>query len=329
MIFKILLLIILIFVNGIFSATEIAFLSLNKYDLKKEIKKGNKKALKILNLLNDSSTFLSAIQIAITLSGFLASAFAAESFASELSAIINISFMDKELLTSILVVLITIILSYFTLVFGELIPKKVGMIYSKKISFMMVGIIDIVIKVFKPFILVLKFSVEFVMKLLRIKKVKENNEEELKNNIEDSELEELEKSLLFNVFEFNDTTVKEVMTKKSDVIFINLDDNKQDIINTLKKYKYTRFPVIDGNKIIGLLNIKDMIINYHKGSNIKEYVRKLVSLDSNVVIDDAFLLLRSKHEVMAKVMKDGECIGIVTMEDIVEELVGEIYDEYH
>ena len=147
MLIKILLLLVLILINGVFSATEIAFLSINKYKLSKEIKKKNKKAMKIAELLKDSSTFLSAIQIAITLSGFLASAFAAEGFASELSNIIKISFLSKETLSSILVVLITLILSYFTLVLGELVPKKIGLAYANKISFSMVSIIDIVINI--------------------------------------------------------------------------------------------------------------------------------------------------------------------------------------
>ena len=119
MIIKVLLLAILIIINGIFAATEIAFLSLNKYELHKKIKEGNNKAVKILNLINDSSTFLSTIQISITLSGFLASAFAAESFASELASMITIQGISEATLTSILIVLITMVLSYFTLVFGE------------------------------------------------------------------------------------------------------------------------------------------------------------------------------------------------------------------
>lgn len=328
MIIKIILLLILILINGIFSATEIAFLSLNKYELKKEIKKGNKKALKIRNLLNDSSTFLSAIQIAITLSGFLASAFAAESFASEISEKINISIIAPETLTNILVILITLILSYITLVFGELIPKKIGLASGKKIAFAMIEPINTVIKIFKPFIFILKVTVDFFTKLLKIEKQTENSEEELKNNIVDSELEELEKNLLFNVFEFNDTTIKQIMTPKSDAIFINTSDSKETIIEKLKTHKYTRFPVIENEKIIGVLNIKDMILNHQEGKKIKNYIRNLIPLNSDMVIDDAFLLLRSKHEAMAKVMENKECIGIITMEDIVEEIVGEIYDEY-
>jgi len=329
MIFKILILIILIVVNGIFSATEIAFLSLNKFELKKEIKNNNKKATKILNLLNDSSTFLSAIQIAITLSGFLASAFAAENFASELSSVINISFINKTTLTNILVILITVILSYFTLVFGELVPKKIGMAYSKKISFTMIGPIEIIIKIFKPFINILKSSVDYIIKIFKIKKAIQKDEDEIKNNIEDTELEELEKNLLYNVFEFNDTTIKEIMTKKKDVIAIDTNEETSSIIKKLKKYKYTRFPVTKNGEMIGLINIKDMIINYKQNQNIKDNIRKLISLESNTIIDDAFLLLRSKHEVMAQVTENNKFIGIITIEDIVEELVGEIYDEYN
>lgn len=328
MIFKFLILIILILINGIFSATEIAYLSISKYELNKELKKNNKKAEKIVNLLNDSSSFLSAIQIAITLSGFLASAFAAESFASELASIINISFISTSTLTTILVVLITIILSYFTLVLGELVPKKIGLAYSKEISFAMVNVIDFVIKFFKPFIFILKSSTDFIVKILKIKKIEETNEDELKNNIAESGLEDLEKGLLFNVFEFNDTTVEKVMTPKKDVIFIDLEDSRDKIIGILKKYKYTRFPVTHNKKVIGVINVKDFILKHNNEFSLKNYVRDLTKVKYDDIIDDAFLLFNGQHEAMAQVMKDGKFIGIITMEDIIEEIVGNVFDEY-
>ena len=189
MFIRLLLLSVLIIINGVFSATEIAFLSLNNYDLNREVKKGNKKARKILELLNDSSTFLSSIQIAITLSVFLASAFAAESFASELSNILNINFLTTE----VLIVLITIILSYFTLVFGELVPKKIGLAYSSSIAFGMVNTINLIIIIFKPFIIVLRGSVDILVKLFKIKTQSELEEDEIKDNIMDASLEEFEK----------------------------------------------------------------------------------------------------------------------------------------
>lgn len=328
MLIKILLLLILILINGVFSATEIAFLSINKYKLSKEIKKNNKKAIKIAELLHDSSTFLSAIQIAITLSGFLASAFAAENFASELSGILNISIISKETVTTILVVMITIILSYFTLVLGELVPKKIGLAYSEKIAFKMVGVIDIVIKVCKPFIVILRGSTDGIVKLLKIKKKATNIEDDLKNSITDSNLEELEKQLLLNVFEFNDTTIDKVMTPKETVITIDINSSKEEILKIIKEHKFTRFPITDGDNIIGVLNVKDLVIKHNETFHLKDYIRKITTLKDTMIIDDAYLYLNSNYEVIAKVEKDGKYIGIITLEDIIEELVGNVFDEY-
>lgn len=329
MIIKIILLAILIIINGVFAATEIAFLSLNKYELHKKIKEGNTKAVKILNLINDSSTFLSTIQISITLSGFLASAFAAESFASEFASMITIRGMTESTLTSILIVLITIILSYFTLVFGELIPKKVGLIYSEKIAYGMITPINIVIKIFKPFIVVLKSSVNFIMNLLKLEGKEENNEDIIKDSILESKLEDFEKNILFNVFEFDDKTVDKAMTPLKDVKAIDVNDSINEIVAEIKKYKYTRFPVTKDSKIIGVVNIKDFIIKNTKNFNVKKHIKELERISYDTITDDAYLLLTSKHCMMAAVEKDGEIIGIVTLEDIIEELIGNIYDEYN
>lgn len=329
MLLEIVLLIIFIFINGIFSATEIAFLSINKYELNKESVKNNKKAIKIINLINDSSTFLSAIQIAITLSGFLASAFAAENFASEIANLINISFLTEEATTNILIIIITIILSYFTLVFGELVPKKIGLAYSKELSYKMVNIVDFVIKVCKPFILILKNSTDFVTKILKIKKKTDNFEDDLKSTIVDSSLEELEKKLLLNVFEFNDTTVKDVMVKKSNVISIDKKIDKDELLNIIKEYRFTRFPVMDDNKVIGILNIKDLIVNHNRKFKLKDYIKSIPVINEDMIIDDAFLYLNSNYQAMAIVVgDDGEYLGIVTTTDIIEEIIGNVFDEY-
>lgn len=328
MLIKILILIILILVNGIFSATEISFLSLNKYKLNKEVKKQNKKAIKIVNLLNDSSTFLSAIQVAITLSGFLASAFAADSFASEIAQNINVSFLSQAALTNILIIVITIILSYFTLVFGELLPKKIGLAYADKIAFSMVDTICFVITFFKPFIAVLKLSTDMLEKIFKVKKKEEKVEDELKDTIIDSNLEELEKKLLLNVFEFNDVTIKDVMTKKENVVSININDTTEEMFNKISKSKFTRFPIEKDGKILGILNIKDIILSRDKNFNIYKYLRKVEKLDSKTIIDDAFLLLNSNYEAMAIVKENNDYIGIVTIEDIIEHILGNVFDEY-
>ena len=326
MLIKILILVILILINGVFSATEIAFLSINKYKLNKEIKNNNKKAKRIAELLLDQSTFLSAIQVVITISGFLASAFAAESFAGELASMIKLSFMSTETLTTILVVLITLILSYFTLVFGELLPKKIGLAYSYQLAFKMVNPINTVIKIFNPIIVLLKKSTELFVKLLKIKK-EVVEEDTLKDTITDSNLEELEKKLLLNVFEFNDVTVKEVMTPKKDVVSLDIKDSNEVLKNKVRKSKFTRFPVTNEGKVIGILNIKDLIVN-EQTREIKKSIRKVTKLKSDTILDDAFMILNSSYEPIALVEENKEYIGIITMEDILEHIIGDIFDEY-
>ena len=326
MLIKILVLVVLILFNGIFSATEIAFLSINKYKLNKEIKNNNEKAKKIAELLSDQSSFLSAIQVVITISGFLASALAAESFAGELASLINISFLTQETLTTILVVIITLILSYFTLVFGELLPKKIGLAYSYELSFKMVKPLCIVITIFNPVILLLKKSTELFVKLLKIKK-EVIEEDTLKDTITDSNLEELEKKLLLNVFEFNDVTVKEVMTPKKDVISLDIEDSNETLKRKVRKTKYTRFPVTKNGEIIGVLNIKDLIVN-ETNHTFKKNIRKVTRIKSTTILDDAFILLNNAYEPIAIVEEDKKYIGIITMEDILEHIIGDIFDEY-
>lgn len=325
---RILLLVVLILINGIFSATEIAFLSINKYKLAKEVKKNNKKAKKIVNLLGNTSSFLSAIQIAITLSGFLASAFAAESFAQELASIIVIDFISEETLTTILVVLITCVLSYFTLVFGELVPKKIGLAKADKIAYRMVGVINVILVVFKPVIKLLQVSTDIVTKLIGIKQKKANQEDDIKNSIIDSGLEDFEKQILLNVFEFNDSKVRDVMTPKEEVIFLDLNDSPALLRDKIVKHKYTRYPVVENEKVIGILNVKDIIVNNKKTFDLKSYVRRVGTLDSEMIIDDAFMYLNSVYEPFAVVVENKEYVGIVTIEDIIENVIGEVFDEY-
>ena len=169
MLFSIILLIILILINGIFSATELAFLSIDKMKLKQDIKLGNKKAISINKILSNPASFLSTIQIGITLAGFLASAFAADYFAEYFLSIINISWISPSVLESILVIIITIVLSYFTLVFGELVPKRIAINYSHQVAYTFVNLIKIVNYIFYPLIKLLTLSTELICKIFKIK----------------------------------------------------------------------------------------------------------------------------------------------------------------
>lgn len=337
MILSILLLIVLIGINGVFSASELAFLSIDKMKLKEEVERGNKKAINISKILSDSSSFLSTIQIGITLAGFLASAFAADYFADYFFRLIDISFLAPAVLRSILVVLITIVLSYFTLVFGELFPKRLAINNPYKVASSFVGIINVVRIIFHPLISFLTFSTEIICKLFKVKEKDDSlTEEDIRKMIilgkEEGIIEEKEKEYILNIFNFNDVEVSKVMTPKKDVILIDIDDSLKNNILKIKKTKFSRFPVYckDKNNIIGILNIKDFIIYKSKNDDIKlqEIIRPVHRFSYDEKIDDVFRYMQEKNESLCIVYKDNEFVGIVTVEDAVEEIVGNIYDEY-
>lgn len=337
MIFSIILLIILILINGIFSASELAFLSLDKIELKEKVQKKEKKAILINKILENPSAFLSTIQIGITLAGFLASAFAADYFADYFINIINISFISESVLRTILVVLITIILSYFTLVFGELVPKKLAINNPYKIASKFVGLINIVRIIFSPLIKLLTISTNFICKLLNIKENEDTiTEEDIKKMIllgrSEGIIEEKEKEYILNIFNFNDIEVSKVMTPKKDVEMIDIDESMKNIVLKIKETKYSRFPVYKNNKdnIIGVLNVKDFIINKKQNEDIvlKDIIKPIHKFKNNEKIDDVFRYMQEKNESMCAIYTDKTFIGIVTVEDAVEEIVGNIYDEY-
>lgn len=337
MIKRIIILILLIIINGIYSSCELAFLSIDKVRLHEKVSKGNKKAILISKIIKDSSSFLSTIQICITLAGFLASAFAADYFADYLVNIISISCLSTSALRSILMVLITIILAYFTLVFGELVPKRVAISDPYKIAKRYAGLIRISNILFYPLVKVLTISTDAICKLFRIKKVNTKlTEKDIKKTIllgrSEGILEEQEKEYILNIFDFNDINVSKVMTPKKDVVLLNIDDDMKENVYKMKNSKYTRFPVYKDNvnNIIGIINVKDFI--YEKKDNkdvlLKDVLRKVTRIKHNVKIDDAFRYMQEHNESFCVVYKEDDFVGVLTIEDAVEEIVGNIYDEY-
>lgn len=336
MIFNILLLIVLIFINGILSASELAFLSLEKFELDKMVRKRKKNAKKIRKVLEDPNNFLSTIQVGITLAGFLSSAFAASYFAEKIMGygfiIINNSFTEM-----FLVIIITIILSYFTLVFGELVPKKIALSNPFKVASLSVGLIRFMQIAFYPLIKLLSWSTNIVCKLLNIKEREDDfTEEDIKRIIltgtRDGIIQKKEQEYIFNIFQFNDTTVDKVMTPKEECELINVNIKFSTLLNKIKKTKFTRYPVYDGNtnNIIGIFNVKDYIM-YKKDNddfNLRNLLFGVKKFEYNEKIDDVFACMQKEHVQMAIVVKDKEFIGVVTLEDAVEEILGNIYDEY-
>ena len=333
MVYNLLLLIILIAINGIFSASELAFLKINKYELKNKIKIHDKKAIQINKILSDQSAFLSTIQISITLAGFLASAFAADYFADYFLQIINISFLSSSTLRTILVIIITFILSYVTLIFGELVPKKIAINNPYKIACLFIGLISFVKTFFSPLIKLLTLSTNFICKIFKIKENEDKiTEDEIKKIIllgnTEGVIEEKEKDYILNIFNFNDVEVEKIMTKKEDVVMININDDMKNILSTIKESKYTRFPVYDKNEIIGILNVKDFILNYNELKDLRSIVRTVNKYEYTEKIDDVFRMMQKNNESISLIYNKKEMVGIVTIEDAIEEIVGNIFDEY-
>ena len=339
---QILILVILILINAFFAATEIAYISLNDAKIEKLAKEGNKKAKQIEKMLKTPSKFLATIQIGITLAGFLSSAFASDTFANMLAPMLNniMPILSVEAWKAISIIIITIILSFFTLVFGELVPKRIGMKNAEKVSFFSIVIIRAISTIAAPFVKFLTFITNSISKILGIGENEEETvtEEEIKMMIDQGKekgtIEEGEKELLNNVFEFNDITVSEIMTHRTDIFAIDQDISLTELLEEIssEEYRYSRIPVYDEtiDEIQGIIYIKDVLKNINKKSlKIKNIMKKAYFVPQNKMIDELFKEMQKNKMQMAIVLDEyGGTAGLITMEDILEELVGDIYDEY-
>ena len=338
---QILVLVILIAINAFFAASEIAFISLNDIKIELKAKEGNKKAQKISKMLKNPSKFLATIQIGITLAGFLSSAFASDAFSDILAPKFYnlIPAISLQRWKEISIIIITLILSYFTLVFGELVPKRIAMKYAQQLSFMSVGIIRAISIITLPFVKLLTFSTNVISKLFGVtgEDNEEVSEEEIKMLIDVGEekgtIEKGEKEMINKIFEFNDRVVSEIMIPRTQVYALDMELTIDETIKLLNEdNRYSRIPIYDENidNIRGTVHIKDILLNQNKENiKLKDIAREATYVLENIYIDDVFReLKRNKKQIAIVVDEYGGTAGIITMEDILEEIVGEIYDEY-
>ncbi len=338
---QILVLVILILVNAFFAASEIAFISLNDAKIDMMAKEGNKKAKKIAKMLNEPSKFLSTIQIGITLAGFLSSAFASDAFAEDLAPVLYSAVPSVSLETwkSVSIIIITMILSYFTLIFGELVPKRIAMKKSEMIAFGSIGVIQLIAIVTSPVVKFLEFSTNIVSKLFGVTGNEEEvvTEEEIRMMVdvgqEKGTIEQNEKEMINNIFEFNDRTVSEIMVPRNEIFALNSNLAMAEAIEEIAEdYKYSRIPVYQENmdQIIGILYIKDMLLEQkNKNTKIKNIVKDAYFVPDTKNIDELFSEMRKNKKQIAIVIDEyGGTAGLVTMEDILEEIVGDIFDEF-
>ena len=342
MLAQLVVLVILIFINAFFAASEIAFISLNDAKIEKQAKEGNKKAKQIEGMLKSPSKFLATIQIGITLAGFLSSAFASDAFAARLSPILYglMPFFSLGVWNSISIVLITIILSFFTLVFGELVPKRLAMKHYEKISFGSIGIIRAISIITSPFVKLLTFVTNTISKIFGVSETDEEQvtEEEIKMMVDQGEesgnIKEEERELINNVFEFNDITVSEIMRHRKDIFAVDINISTDELMDELEKeeFRYSRIPVYDEtiDEVKGILYVKDVLKNIRKKSfKVKNVVKEAYFVSQNRLINEVFKeLQKNKTQIAIIVDEYGGTAGLITMEDILEELVGDIYDEY-
>ncbi len=343
---QIVLLFVLILLNAFFAMSEIAIISLNEHKLRKMAESGNKKAGKILELIEDPSHFLSTIQIGVTLAGFLTSASAASSFSEPLAAQFLKWFpaltKAADVVNGAAMVLVTIIISYFSLVLGELAPKRIAMQGSEKISFAVVGPLLFIKKVMKPFIKVLSASTNGVVRLLGFdpKGSEEGvTKEEIRMLVDEGEekgvIDEDQKEMIHNIFDFTDAPVREVMTHRTEMAAVSMADTIKEVAEFACEQGYSRLPVYaeEIDDIRGIVYVKDLLRFVGQSvpaeRTVAELMRPAYFVPETKRCRDVFEEMTETHLQMVLVSDEyGMMSGLVTIEDLLEHIVGDIQDEY-
>jgi len=345
MITQILFLLLLVFLNAFFSGSEMALVTVNDNKMKVWAEDGNKKAQNIIKLLEEPSRFLATIQIGITLAGFLASAFASESFAGRLVSLLKMTSIpiSEDWLKTISMILITLILSYFTLVLGELVPKRLAMKKAEPIALFVAGPLNVLLAVTAPFVKLLTASTNFFIRLCGIDPYEEDGEvteEEIRLMVDVGEekgaIDQIEKLMINNVFEFNNKTVSNIMTHRIDIGALPVEAELDEVISFINTEQYSRIPVYQDSidHIIGVLYSKDLIPllsdRYdRKNFSLAKTIRQPYFVPASKRTDVLFRELQLNNTHIAVIIDEyGGTAGIVTIEDLIEEIVGNIFDEY-
>lgn len=339
-ILMLLLQVVLIALNAVFACAEIAVISINETKLEKMAEQGNKKAARLRKLTNNPAKFLATIQVAITLSGFLGSAFAAENFSDRIvSWLVSLGVTTSEkTLNTISVIVITILLSYVTLIFGELVPKRVAQRKAEKLALGMSGMIYFISKIFAPIVFLLTTSTNGVLKLIGIDpnaNEESVSEEEIRMMVdagsEQGAIDAEEKEFIQNVFEFDDLSAGEIATHRTDVSMLWLEETPEEWENTIHNSRHTMYPVCGGSAddIVGVLNAKDYfrLDDKSRENVMKNAVKPAYFVPETVKADVLFRNMRKTHNKFAVVIDEyGGMHGIITISDLLEKLVGNIND---
>lgn len=333
--------VVLIALNAVFASAEIAVLSLNETKLGRMVEQGNGRAKRLVRLTKEPARFLATIQVAITLSGFLGSAFAADNFSEPLvDWMINMGVsIPRATLDAGAVIFITLVLSYFTLIFGELVPKRIAMKKPEQIAMGISGLVSGISIVFKPIVSFLSVSTNLVLRLCGIDPNEEEeqvSEEEIRMMVdvgsEKGTIEHQEKEFIQNVFEFNDIMAESIATHRTDVVMLWMEEDMEVWAETIHNSRHTFYPVCDGSpdNIIGVLNAKDYFRIEDKSRNkvMNQAVYPAYFVLETTKADVLFRNMKANKNAIAIIIDEhGGMTGIVTMNDLVEELVGDLNDD--
>lgn len=338
---QILFLIVLILINGFFSMSEMAIVSANRFKVHSLVTEGDRRAIKLEKLMAQPSNFLATIQVGITFAGFFTAGQATKSFESRLTPLFERFPVLAPYSGTVAFILITLIMSYFTLVFGELLPKRIALQKPEAIALAVAGPVSGMSKVTRPFVRLLSGSTTFFARLFGIHS--DNIEEEIsiseiRSKIEEGKergvINQTERDMLDGIFEFDNKLAREVMTPRTDVVLVDITEKPESIIRMLTNGRYSRLPVYEGDpdNIIGMLVLKDLYreyINHGSIRDIRRIMREILFAPETKHIDDLFKEMQAKnHHFCVLIDEYGGFSGIVTIEDLLEEIVGNIFDEH-
>ena len=338
---RVILLFVLIIINGFFSCAEIAVIQIGEGKLKKLSEEGNQKAKRLLKFKEDPSRFLSTIQVAITLAGFLSSAFASESFAGMVDQFVRRFFpaLSFDVIHPFSIVLITMLLSYLSIVFGELVPKRLAQVYTEPIALFITPVLGLVSILSTPLVFLLSASTNSILRLIGINPDEDSNqisEEDIlmmvDEGMEKGTIESTENEFIQNVFEFKDLTVEEVCTHRTDVAMLYIEDTDRQWRRTIHEHRFACYPICgeDDDDIIGILNTKDYFrLNDLSRPNVmKNAVDRPFFVSQNMKVSDLFDTMKKERKYYAVVLDEyGGMTGIVTLHDLIEALVGDLHEE--
>ncbi len=327
---KLMLIFFLILVNAFFSCAEIAIFSVNKNKILALVENGDKRAKLLLKMIESPSKLLSTIQVAITLANFFASASAAISLSNKLEhSLTNLPYARE-----LSVVIVTLILSYLSLVLGELVPKRIGLQKSLGISLSLVGILNVFSIIFTPLIFILTVSTNAMVFILGFSKNKESDDlskEEMIAVLNNGNLEKPEKEMMENIIDFDELLAREVMIPRPNIFAIQKNETIESLLNKKNITTYSRVPVYDEDldDVIGILHIKDLLLLQDRSVTAESLMKEAYFVPDTKKVSQLFMEMKTNNNHMAILIDEyGGVSGIVTLEDLLEELVGDITDEY-